>query len=690
MPDYGQKATDAEFRRLRAKINDVYKQAYKEIEQKGREFAQAHARREAQLRQMVADGKMTQADFDAWMRGQVFQGEQWQKKKQQMADTLYHADQVAQQMVNDSRYNVFAANANYMGYSLEHDRGIKTNFGLYDADSVRRLVKKEPDLLPPKKMVGKDKSYQWYNRQVQTAITQGIIQGESLDKIAHRIGKQTGETSMTAMLRNARTMQTGAQNAGRIEGLHQAQELGIKVKKQWMATLDSHTRDAHADLDGQIADVDEPFDSELGPIMYPGDPDADPANVWNCRCTLVYVYPEYPNSMERRDNETGENVGDMTYREWEEMKRGEEAEPIDTPEPTSRTTVDGTDISTTWERRPDKFDFEINDVIDAQGFDGNPQVVDADEFDRAVQESGFIAQRSYSAPDQETLDAYREQLYNGDWYVDCGTGGAQYGQGMYCAADYTGTLSEGIQAEMDHYRHLGESRNVTQAREMAYENAWNEAINEANDLEKAFIRDEYFHDATLEQRRMLRRISDEELDALYDKYNPIAEIATAARDSANGVSYTETLTLTPDAKIVTWREINDIRTGTLGIEYRNEVLEEELKRRGLSGDELTFARYNAGLGVSWNEVDAAARRLGAEKRNAVMEQLEDAGNTAQRRFNEEQERRRERARIYQEKYHDIGSLAAALGYDAINAENHGQSGSYTVILNRTKVIFRRP
>lgn len=329
MPDYGQKATEAEFRRLRAKINDVYRQAYKEIEQKGREFAQAHARREAQMRQMVADGKMTQADFDAWMRGQVFQGEQWQKKKQQMADTLYHADQVAQQMVNDSRYNVFAANANYMGYSLEHDRGIKTNFGLYDADSVRRLVKKEPDLLPPKKMVGKDKSYQWYNRQVQTAITQGIIEGESLDKIAHRIGKQTGETSMTAMLRNARTMQTGAQNAGRIEGLHQAQELGIKVKKQWMATLDSHTRDAHADLDGQIADVDEPFDSELGPIMYPGDPDADPANVWNCRCTLVYVYPEYPNSMERRDNETGENVGDMTYREWEEMKREQEQ----TPEP---------------------------------------------------------------------------------------------------------------------------------------------------------------------------------------------------------------------------------------------------------------------------------------------------------------------------------------------------------------------
>lgn len=392
MPDYGQKATDAEFRRLRAKINDIYKQAYKEIEQKGREFAQGHARREAQLRQMVADGKMTQADFDAWMRGQVFQGEQWKKKKQQMADTLYHADQVAQQMVNDSRFNVFAANANYMGYKLEHDAGIKTNFGLYDADSVRRLAKKEPDLLPPKKMVGKDKSYQWYNRQVQTAITQGIIQGESLDKIARRIGKQTGETNASAMLRNARTMQTGAQNAGRMEGLHQAQELGIKVKKQWMATLDSHTRDAHADLDGQIQEVDDPFDSELGPIMYPGDPDADPANVWNCRCTLTYVYPEYPNSMERRDNETGENVGDMTYREWEEMKReqAEESEPegLRTYEDPMREY-----LGSAYDSNPEEVQ-AIRDYLDEQGV----------EYEEREGVMGYFPSAAYGKPGKYVID----------------------------------------------------------------------------------------------------------------------------------------------------------------------------------------------------------------------------------------------------------------------------------------------
>ena len=37
---------------------------------------------------------------------------------------------------------------------------------------------------------------------------------------------------------------------------------------------------------------------------------------------------------------------------------------------------------------------------------------------------------------------------------------------------------------------------------------------------------------------------------------------------------------------------------------------------------------------------------------------------------------------------DLGSYAALRGYDAINAQGHGESGSYTVILNRTAVIFR--
>ena len=84
---------------------------------------------------------------------------------------------------------------------------------------------------------------------------------------------------------------TGAQNAGRMERLHEAQEMGVVIKKKWLATMDKRTRDVHRDeLNGVEVDVDEPFHTSLGDIMFPGDPNADPANTYNCRCTLVYVY----------------------------------------------------------------------------------------------------------------------------------------------------------------------------------------------------------------------------------------------------------------------------------------------------------------------------------------------------------------------------------------------------------------
>lgn len=319
--DYGTRQTDLAVKRAEWRLSRVYRQAQRDIDEKLKDWQKRHEEREKRYRQQVKDGKITQADFDAWMRGQVFQDKQWQARKAEIDRILLNADREAQRIVNEGKIGVFADNANYIGYDLERNGNVNTGFTLYDQNTVGRLIKSDPQILPKARPgVPKDKAYTYYNKLMNSAITQGIVQGESIRDIAKRVARVTGESSYKSALRNARTAYTGAQNAGRMEGLHQAQELGIKVKKQWMATLDSKTRDAHADLDGQIRDVDEPFEVDGMEIDYPGDPTADPSLVYNCRCTLAYIYPDYPSDMQRRDAENGEVVGDMTYREWERMK----------------------------------------------------------------------------------------------------------------------------------------------------------------------------------------------------------------------------------------------------------------------------------------------------------------------------------------------------------------------------------
>ena len=609
MPDLGAKYTDDQIIQMEKQLKSVYNQAYKDILQKQKDFNKKYEEKEAKYKEKVAKGQMSQEEFDSWKKGQVFQGEQWQNKKKDILNIIYNSNKIATDIVNGKTQNVFTFNANYMSYELEHGAGVNFGFSLYDSATVVNLIKNDPQLLPEWK-IDKAKDYTWNQKKLNRQISLGIIEGESLDKIATRFSDSLATQNFNKMRTFARTAMTGAQNSGRQTTLENAKGLGIKLKKEWMATLDNHTRINHRLLDGQKVNTDDDFEVDGLKIRYPGDPQAVPAMTYNCRCTMVGDIEDYPATYDRYDNIDGKPIKNMTYTEWEAAKKKSKS--------SADTIINGKDISAAWKRRPDQFGFEIEDVINTQGFDGKPRVVSAEEFDEAVKKSNFVAQRTYSAPDQETLDAYRDQLYDGKWYVDCSTGGAQYGQGMYCAADYTGTLTDGIKTEMEHYRNLGESR---------YGDAHH--------------------------------------------------------------SYTETLTLDPSAKVITYRELMDIRTGNLSLDYRTNVINDIIKKSNYTDDEATFIRFNLNTGgVTWNEVNAAAGRLTNERIQELSEEFSKIGEEATKRYNEEHDRRIERAKMLQHKFSDPGSLAAALGYDAINAEGHGQSGSYTVILNRTKCIFK--
>lgn len=118
--------------------------------------------------------------------------------------------------------------------------------------------------------------------------------------------------------------------------------------------------------------------------------------------------------------------------------------------------ITGKDISETWERRSNQFKFEIDDILNAQGFDGLPQVVSPNEFDKYVAENNLIMQRTYSAQSKEVLGAYRNELYNGKWYVDCSKGGAMHGEGMYVYSENAPKVTDSMKQSVKGIQSLNE------------------------------------------------------------------------------------------------------------------------------------------------------------------------------------------------------------------------------------------
>ena len=318
MADYAANQTDKEIAKLDRKIAKLYREAQKDIEAKTKDFWERHKVKNKKYQQQLKEGKITEDDYQSWLRGQVFQGKQWDAKREQIEQILTDTNKQAVEIINGGRIDVFATNSNWQAYQIEHKAGVNFGFGIYDADAVTRLLRDEPDLLPPKKLsVSKDKK--WNKGNINRQISQGIIQGESLDDIAKRL--QTVTTmNRNQSLTNARTMMTGAQNAGRLESMKRAQDMGIKVKKKWLATLDGHTRRSHRRLDGQVVDIDEPFKIGGYSIEYPGDSSARPEMVYNCRCTMTTEIEDFPNEGERYDNIAGKPIKNMTYMEWLEAK----------------------------------------------------------------------------------------------------------------------------------------------------------------------------------------------------------------------------------------------------------------------------------------------------------------------------------------------------------------------------------
>ena len=316
-------------RQLEKRIAETYRQADEELKVVIEAYFESFRDRDAEMKKLIGtvqNGKIwTEQDYLQWRLNQLGRGSRFEALRDQVAQRYTQANATAVAYVNSTSPSVYALNRNWAAYTIERVAG-NVAFNLWDEATVHRLILERPDLMPfyPKEKAlkrGIDLAYG--KQQITSAVISGILQGKSVGKIAKDLQARVSEMNRASAVRAARTAITSAQNGGRMDSYKAASDMGIKVRKRWVATKDGRTRHAHQKLDGQTVDWDESFTSELGKIRFPGDPRAKPALIYNCRCTLRTVekpgIEAEPRKMRVRDPKTGRNVvvEEMTYEQWE-------------------------------------------------------------------------------------------------------------------------------------------------------------------------------------------------------------------------------------------------------------------------------------------------------------------------------------------------------------------------------------
>lgn len=152
-------------------------------------------------------------------------------------------------------------------------------------------------------------------------------------------------------------------------------------------------------------------------------------------------------------------------------------------------------------------------------------------------------------------------------------------------------------------------------------------------------------------------------------------------------SSTRMMTLDPSAKIIKYDDLENKISEAKQRRYVEELrknTDKYLSADGIEDDTVReiFFHLVKSTGGS-NKRAEELKNSATEEQRKLIDKITDEITT---------DRIREMKQNASGKAHDSfpddpGACAALLGYDAINAEGHGLSGSYTVVLNRTKVIL---
>lgn len=280
--DKGHRYTDKQIELLEKRLKRLYKGVSAEAKRKFAEYLKANEERYTDLWQQLDSGEITEGQFEYLIMSdnelETLQGE--------IVNDYVENDGRAMALIGTVLTTIYAYNHNAQAAAMKETSGIKIPRATKDGIGVQigKLQRRRRMLPPPNPDKMKDRI--WHRLKIRLVINDGLKHGRHIYDIAERLERVTN-MDIGAAIRAARTACTNAENQAKLDAMYVLRdEYGVDVKKQWYATLDNRTRTNHRILHGEIRELEEPFSNGL---QYPADPNGDPSEVWNCRCTLIDV-----------------------------------------------------------------------------------------------------------------------------------------------------------------------------------------------------------------------------------------------------------------------------------------------------------------------------------------------------------------------------------------------------------------
>lgn len=241
------------------RIKKVYEDAYKEIE----------GRINALSADELTQSKIYQIQYQRALQSQVsaildnLNGKQYDTVNQYLKDS--YADAFVGTLYDLQGQGIpliFPINQDDVARAIVHNTKLKKS--LYDSMGVN--VEK-------------------LKKVIQQEISRGFANAADYTQMARNI-RNHGGVSMRKAFQIARTEAHRIHQEAAEDALKKADAAGADVVKQWDSTLDKRTRPTHQKLDGQLRELDEPFEVNGHKAMRPGAFGIASEDI-NCRCVML-------------------------------------------------------------------------------------------------------------------------------------------------------------------------------------------------------------------------------------------------------------------------------------------------------------------------------------------------------------------------------------------------------------------